>query len=81
MALNIRTINDTGVLVKAIATCKDNSQHQVIIPRDDYRFATHIFVRLGVKSCDEMRSSLLQFFQHRINQPNNGCKITQVSIA
>lgn len=81
MTLNIRTINDTGVIVKAIATCKDNNHHQVIIPRDDYRLATHIFVGLGVKTCDEMQLSLLQFFQHKINQPNNGYSHQQVSIS
>ena len=81
MTLNIRTINDTGVIVKAIATCKDNNQHQVIIPRGHYRVSVLAFYRLGVKNIEELDYLLLQYYQNVINQKHNGCKITQVSIA
>lgn len=80
MTLNIRTINDTGVIVKAIATCKDNNQHQVIIPRGHYRASVLGFYRLGVKDIEELDYLLLQYYQNVINQKHNGFRTAVLNI-
>lgn len=79
--LNIRTIKDTGVIVKAIATCKDNNIHQVIIPRSHYRMTVISFYRLGVNNIEELDALLLNFYQQIINKPNNAYSHTQISLS
>lgn len=81
MTLNIRTIKDTGVIVKAIATCKDNNQYQIIIPRKHYRNTAIAFYRLGLKNIEHLDELMLNYYQRVINQPNNVYTNKQISLS